>query len=95
MMVRIGTLLDTRPDEIPKDSQSLLKFNHMRLARFNIHNKAYGVVTMEAALIARQRTSAKGARHRRMYNKHCVNMTRRARLGIHEAEKTIRLDRST
>ena len=32
MMVNIETLLNTRPDEIPKDSQFLLEFNHGKLA---------------------------------------------------------------
>ena len=32
MMGTIKTLLDTRPDEIPKDSQFLLDINHRKLA---------------------------------------------------------------
>ena len=65
MMVNIETLQDTQPDEIPKDSQFLLEFDHRKLAQSNIHDKAYWVVTMEAAIIAGQRTANTGARHRR------------------------------
>ena len=92
MIVKIKTLLDTRPDEIPKDSQFLLKFVHGKLARSNIHDKTYWIVATEAVIIAGQRTSVTGTRRRRMYNKHRMHMTRRARLGLPEAEEIIRLD---
>ena len=49
----------------------------------------------EAAIRVGQRTAVTGARHRRIHNKHQMNMTRRARLGIPEAEERIRLDRFT
>ena len=85
-MVKIKTLLDTRPDEIPKDSQFLLEFDHGKLAQCNIHDKTYWFVTMETAIIAGQRTAVTGIRHRRMHNKHRMNMKRRAQLGIPETQ---------
>ena len=97
-MVKIETLLDTKPDEIAKESQFVLKCDHgkcWKLAQYNIHNKMYWVVAMEAAIIAGQRTSAAGASLKRMYNKHRVHMTRKAQLGISEAEERTRLNRLT
>ena len=38
MIVKIETLLDTRPDEIPKDSQFYLDFDHGKLEQSNIHD---------------------------------------------------------
>ena len=97
MMVKIKTLLGTRPDEILKDSQFLLEINHRKLARSNIHDKTYWVVAMEVVIIAGQRTAATatGARRMRIHNKHWLNLTRRSRLGIPEPEERIRLDRFT
>ena len=53
-MVRIEVILDTRPDDILEDSKFLLEFDHGKLCRSNIHDKAYWVVSMEAALIVGQ-----------------------------------------
>ena len=50
MMVKVETLLDTRPDEVPKESQFLLEFNHGKLSQSNIHNKTYWVVAIETAI---------------------------------------------
>ena len=75
--------------------QFLLEFSHGKLAQPNIHDKTYWVVSMEVAIIPGQRIAATRARRRRMHNKHQSNMTRRARLGIPEAEERIRLDRFT
>ena len=86
MMVKIETLLDTRPDEIPKESQFLLEFNHGNLAQSNIHAKTYWVVTREAAIRAGQTAAATGARGGRIHNKHRI---------ISEAEERTRLDRFT
>ena len=77
-MVKIKTLLDTRPDKIPKDSQFLREFDHEKRERSNIHDKMYCVVAMEALIIAGERTAADGARHRRFHNKSLLYMTRRA-----------------
>ena len=68
IMVKIETLLNTRPNEIPEDSQYLLEFDHGRLERSNIHRKTHWVVAMEAAIIAGKRTATAGARRRRVYN---------------------------
>ena len=95
MMVEIETLLDTRSDEILKEGQFLLEFDHAKLARSNIYDKTYWLVEMEAAIIAGQQIAAAGARHRRMHNKRQRHMMRRAQLGIPEAEERIRLDRFT
>ena len=38
-MVKIKTLLDTRPDEIPEDNQFLLELDHGKSERSNIHDK--------------------------------------------------------
>ena len=43
-------------------------------------------MAIKAVLIAGKRIAATGAKHRRLYNKHRMNMTRRERLGIPEAE---------
>ena len=50
---------------------------------------------MEAAIIAGQRTAETCTRRMSMKNKHWMNMTRRARLGILEAGEIIRLDSFT
>ena len=42
-MVKIKTLLDTRPDEIPKDSQSLLEYDHGKLRWSNVHDKTWSL----------------------------------------------------
>ena len=47
---------------------------------------------MEAEIKAGQRTATTGARHKRVHNKHRMNMSRRARPGIPEAEEIIHLD---
>ena len=52
MIVKIKTLLDTRPDEVPKESQFLLEFDHTNLAQSNLHDKTYWVVAMEASIKA-------------------------------------------
>ena len=41
LMVKMETLLDTRPDEIPEDSKFLLEFDHRHLKRFNTYDKPY------------------------------------------------------
>ena len=70
-MIKIETLLNTRPGEIPKESQFLLDCDHWKLAQSNIHDKAYWVVTMEAGIILnRAKNAAAGARLRRFHNKH-------------------------
>ena len=89
MMVKIETLLDTRPNEVPTESKFLLKFDHEKLARSKIHDQTYLVVTMEAAIKTGQRTGTIDGRHRRVHKKHIMNMSRRARLGIPEAEEII------
>ena len=55
-------------------------------------DKTYWVVATETALMARQRTSAAGARWRRMHKKHRRHLTKRARLGIPKVEQIIHLD---
>ena len=92
MIVKIETLLDTRPDEVPTERKFLLEFDHVKLSQSNIHDKTYWVVAMEAVIRAGQRTAATGARRRRIHNKHRMTMTRGARLGIPETEERIRLD---
>ena len=92
MMVKIETLLNTRPGEVPKESQFLLEFDHGNFAQSNPRDKTYWAVTMEAAIKAGQRTAITGARRRRVHEKHRMNMSRRARLGIPETEEIIRLD---
>ena len=69
MMVKIETLLDTRPDEVPTESKFLLELDHGKLAQPNINDQTYWVVAMEAAIKARQRTAATGARRRRVHKK--------------------------
>ena len=95
MMSMIENLLDTRPDEIPKESQFLLDFDNGKLARLHIHGKTCWVVATEAALIAGQRIAATGARLGRMHNMSQMHMTRRAQLGIPAAEEQNCLDRFT
>ena len=63
IMVKIETLLNIRPGNIPEDRKFLLEFDHSKLERFNIHDKEYCVVTTEATIIAGQRTTAVEARH--------------------------------
>ena len=41
MMVKIETLLDTRPDEVPTESKFLLEFDHGTLAQSNMHDQTY------------------------------------------------------
>ena len=91
MMVKIENLLETRPDEVPTESKFLLEFDHGKLARSNIHDQTYWVVAMEAAIKAGTRTATTGARRKRAHRKHRMKMSRRARLGITEAEERIRL----
>ena len=67
MMVKIETLLDTRPDEVPTESKFLLEFDHGKLARSNMHNQTYWVVAIEAAIKAGKRTATIGARRRRVH----------------------------
>ena len=74
---------------------SLLEFKHGKLVQSNIHDKTYCVVAMEAAIIAGQRTAGTGLRHGRVHNKYWMNMTRRERLRIPEAEEIICLGRFT
>ena len=50
---------------------------------------------MKAVIIVGKRATASGARHRIIHNKHRVNMTRRARLGMFEAEERTYLGRFT
>ena len=57
-----------------------------------MHNKTYCNATMDATIKAEKRTATTGARHRRIHKKHRMNMCRRARLEILEAEEQIRLD---
>jgi len=92
MMAKIENLLESRPDEVPTESKFRLEFDHGKLARSNIHDQTYWVVAMEAAIKAGTRTATTGARRRRVHKKHRMNMSRRARLGITEAEERIRLD---
>ena len=86
-MVKIETLLKTRSDKVPTESKSLLEFDHRTLAQSNMHDQIYWVVVTEATIKAGMRTATKGARHKRAYRKHRMNMSRRARLGITEAEE--------
>jgi hypothetical protein len=51
VMIKIETLLGTRPNEIPKESQFLLDFDHGKLTRSNIHNKTYCVLSTEVSII--------------------------------------------
>ena len=92
MMVKIESLLDTRPDEVPAESKFLLEFDHEDLARSNIHDQTYWVVTMESAIKAGMRTATTGTRRKRAHRKHRMKMSRRTRLRITEAEERIRLD---
>ena len=92
MMVKIESLLDTIPDEVPAESKFLLEFDHGKLARSNMHNQTYWVVAIEAAIKAGKRTATTGARHMKVHKKHRMNMRRRARPGINEADEIIRLD---
>ena len=41
MTAKINPLLDTRPEDVPKESQFLLEFNRRKLERSNTHNKTY------------------------------------------------------
>ena len=68
-MVKIETLLDTRPDEVPMESKFLLEFDHGKLEQFNLHDQTYWVVAMEAAIKAGTRTATTGARRRRAHIK--------------------------
>ena len=95
MMVKIKTLLDNRPDEVPTESKLFLEFDHGKLARSNMHKQTYWVVAMEAAIKAGKRTATTGARRRRLHKNHRMDMSRRARLRIPETEERIRLDRIT
>ena len=52
MMVKIETFLDTRPDEVPTESNFILGFYHGKMARSNMHNQICWVVAMEAAIKA-------------------------------------------
>ena len=92
MMVKVENLLETRPDEVPTESKLLLEFDHGKLARSSIHDQTYWVVAMEAAIKAGTRTATTGVRRKRAHRKHRMKMSRRARLGITEAEEIIRLD---
>ena len=38
MMVKIDTLLDTRPGKVPKESKFFLEFDHGKLAQSNMHD---------------------------------------------------------
>ena len=64
MMVKIETILDTRPDKVPAERKFVLEFYYGKLARLNMHNQAYWVVAMEAAINAGTRTATIGARHK-------------------------------
>ena len=57
-----------------------------------IHDQTYWVVAMEAAIKTGSRTTNTGARRKRAHRKHRMKMSRRARLGITEAEERIHLD---
>ena len=57
-----------------------------------MHDQTYWVVATSAAIKAGKKTATTGARHRRVHKKHRMNMSKRARLGIPEAEEIIRLD---
>ena len=92
MMVKIETLLDTRPAEVPTERKFLLEFDHGKLAQSNMHNQTYWVVTMEATIKAGTRTATTGARRKRAHTNHRMKMSRRARLDITEAKEIIRLD---
>ena len=92
MMVKIETLPNTRPDEVPTESEFLLEFDHGKLAQSNMHDQTYWVVAMEAAINAGTTTATTGARHKRAHKKHRMNMSKRARLGIIGAEERIHLD---
>ena len=69
IMIKIETLLDTRPDEVPTEIKFLLEFDHGKLALSTIHNHTYWVVAMEAALKAGTRTSTTDVRRRRAHKK--------------------------
>ena len=92
MMVKIETLLDTRPDEVSMESKFLLEFDHGRVARSNMHNQTYWVVATGAVIKAGNRTDITGGRRKRVHKKHRMNMSRRARLGIPKVEESILLD---
>ena len=59
-MSKLKKNLDTSPDEIPKNIQSLIEVDHGKFAQSTIHDTTYWVVTMEAAIIAGQGTAAAG-----------------------------------
>ena len=86
-MIKIETLLDTRQEKVPEDSKFLLKFNHGKLCRSNIHDKTYGAVATEAVLEAGQRTATIRARRQRLLRKRRIHMKIQVRLGIPEAEE--------
>ena len=91
MMVKIETLLDTSPDEVPMESKFILEFDHGKLAQSNMHDQICWVVAMEAAIKAGKRTAITGTRRGSVHKTYRMNMSRRARLGIIEAEERIRL----
>ena len=67
MMVKIETLLDTRPDEMPVESKFLLELDHGKLAQSNMHHQTYWVVATETAIKEGKRTANTGAIHRRVH----------------------------
>ena len=76
-------------NEVLKESEFRLEFDHGKVGQSNTHDKICCVVTMEAATKTGQRTGTIDGRHRRVHKKHIMNMSRRARLGIPEAEEII------
>ena len=56
VMIKIETLLDTRPDKISEDSKFLLEFDHENLCSSNIHDKTYYVLVIQPVHVVGHRT---------------------------------------
>ena len=79
MLVKTESLLDTRPDKVPAESNFLLELDHEKLSQSNINDQIYWVVAMEAVIKMGMRTTTTGTRGNRARRKHRMKMSRRAR----------------
>ena len=83
---------EVAPEEVPEDSQFLLKINFSELTKSNLKTQTYWTMAMDAATKAKALESAHGARAKWMRRQQNTKIASRTKLGITAVEQQIRKD---
>jgi hypothetical protein len=82
----IEELVETPPEEIPKESKFLLEINFGKFTKSHIENQQYWIIALQAVITAGQRFAAAGGRAKRIRHKVNLKLPSMTKLGITAVE---------